>query len=228
MKRFLVLFLAALMICCAFVACNNDEGAGDETTTAAKTEAPTTEEPTTEEPTTEEPTTENTQPKQVEYYVDCWEDRGARAAEKITESHKGLGFLFTITEGYISEVSVPAPSYSDSIGTLSMKIFAWDTDYDTTVAKEPLQVDTFVDFPDNERITSYYEEGKIGPGTYMVLVCDPVDDSGSGVGLWTNGVIRNDEFLLEDAEKYQIQSIANGKISKKKIAEFSFTHVYEK
>ena len=49
----------------------------------------------------------------------------------------------------------------------------------------------------------------------MVLVCDPVDDSGSGVGLWTNGVIKNDEFLLEDAEKYQIQSIANGKISKK-------------
>lgn len=228
MKRFLVLLLAALMICCVFVACDNGEGAGDETTTAAKTEAPTTEEPTTEEPTTEEPTTDDGKPKQVEYYVDCWEDRGARTAVAITASHKGMGFIFTITEGYISEVSVPAPSYSDNIGTLSMKIYVWDTDFDTTVAKEPLQVDTFVDFPDNESITSLYDEGKIGPGTYMVLVCDPVDDSGSGVGVWANNIIKTDEYLLEDAEKYQIQSIVNGKINKKQIAEFSFTHVYEK
>lgn len=225
MKRILAILLAALMLCCVFVACDNaEQPAEDETTTAAKTEAPTTEEPTTEEPTTEE-TTDDGQPKMVEYYVDCWEEK-SRAPEAITATHKGVGFTFTIATGYISEVSVPTPSYSDNIGTLSMKIYVWDTDYDTTVAKEPIQVDTFVDFPDNERIVSYYDENEIGAGTYLVVVCDAIDESGSGVGVWCNGIIKSDEYLKEDAEKYDLKSFVNGKQNKKKMAEFSFVHIY--
>ncbi len=215
MKRILAMLLAALMLCLVFVAC--DEEPAPEQPSAV----PTTEEPTTEEPTTEEPTTDDGEPDPVDYYVDVWEG-DSQTPQAIDAKHKGVGITITIPEGgYLNEVSVPCPSYSDNIGTLRLKVYAWDTDFDTTVAKDPIQVDEYVDFDDNSDLIAYYDEGVVGSGTFLILLCDAEDASGSGVGVWTGSVVREDEYLKEDIEKYNITSIMNGKTNKKRIAKFS-------
>lgn len=217
MKRILAMLLAALMLCFVFVAC--DEEPAPETPTAL----PTTEEPT-EEPTekpTEEPTTDDGEPDPVDYYVDVWET-DEQTPQAITATHKGVGITVTIPEGgYLNEVSVPCPSYSDDVGTLKLKVYAWDTDFDTTIAKDPIQVDEFVDFVDNSNLIATYDEGVVGSGTFLILVCDAEDASGSGVGVWMGNVVKDDEYLKEDIDKYGITSYVNGRYNKKKIGKFS-------
>ncbi|MBQ7379022.1 MAG: hypothetical protein IJW70_05000 [Clostridia bacterium] len=224
MKRILAMILAALMLCCVFVACDEGDKPSGETTTAAKTEAPTTEEPTTEEPTTEEETTDDGIPDLVDVYIDVWEDK-SQSPQALDSKHKGVGIRFVIPEGgYLFEGSVSAPSYSDDLGSLNIKLFAWDTDFETTVSKNPLQLDEFVDFADNSTLTCEYEEGKFGAGTYLLLVCDGVDEQGEGVGVWMDSPIK-DEYLKEEVAKYEIASIINGKENKKKIGKFSLVIV---
>ncbi len=220
MKRILAFLLAAMMMACVFVAC--DDGSEPE----QPTPAPTTEEPTeapTEEPTTEETTEDNGEPELVDVYIDVWEDK-AQSPQPIDENHKGVGICITIPEGgYLSEASVSCPSYSDDLGSLTLKVFAWDTDFDTTVAAEPLFAEEFVDFPDNSSLVSYFEEGAIGSGTFLILVCDGKDE-GEGVGVWMDSVIK-DDYVLEEIAKYNITSWINGKQNKKKIGKFSLVVV---
>ena len=222
MKRILAILLAAMMLCCVLVACDNgEEPASTETTTAAKTEAPTTEEPTTEEATTEEETTDDGMPDMTDVYVDVWDDASdTHSPQEITETSKGVGIVVTIPEGgYLYEVAFQAPSYSDNIGSLTLKIFAWDTDFDTTVAGEPMQSYQFVDFVDNDTLTCEYDEGAVGAGKILILVCEGIDE-GQGVGIWMGKPFKTAD-LPEEYVKYEIESWLNGKQSKKSIGKFS-------
>ncbi len=221
MKRILAIILAALMLCCVFAACDNGDSSKEETTTTKKTEAPTTEEPETEEPTTEEVTTDDGLPDMTDCYVDVWDvDDQTHNAQKIESKSKGVGICVTIPEGgYLYEASVQAPSYSDDIGNLTIKVFAWNTDYDTTVAGEVVYAQEFVDFADNSNLVCEFEEGQIPAGTYLILVCDAVDEGG-GVGVWTGKPYKSSN-MPEDMVKYDIQSWVNGKNNKKMIAKFS-------
>ena len=147
MKRILAILLAALLLCCVFVACDEkEEPRAPRETTEAKTEAPT--EKPTEAATTQEETTDDGLPDMTDVYVDVWDvDDPNHTAQKIEAHHKGIGVAVTIPEGgFLYEASVPAPSYSDNIGSLTIKVFAWNTDYDTTVAAEPVYTQQFVDF----------------------------------------------------------------------------------
>ena len=221
MKRILAMILAALMICCVLVACDNGDTTDEKTTTASTTKAPATEEPTTEEPTTEEVTTDDGLPDMTDVYVDVWDDEDAtHSALKIESKSKGVGLVVTIPEGgYLYEAAVQAPSYSDDIGNLSIKVYKWDTDYATTVAGEPLQVDEFVDFADNSSLVAEYDEGVIGAGKILILVCDAYDE-GQGVGVWTGKPFKSAN-MPEEYVKYEIESWINGKQNKKTIAKFS-------
>ena len=223
MKRILAILLAALLLCCVFVACDNEGDKPEDKTTAATTKAPETEEPTTEEPTTEEITTDDGLPDLTDVYVDVWDvDDATHNAQKIDAKSKGIGICVTIPEGgYLYESSVQAPSYSDSIGNLTVKVFAWDTDFDTTIAAEPLYAQEFVDYADNSDLVCEFEEGQIPAGRYLILVCDPVDE-GEGVGLWM-GKIYKGANVPEEYVKYDITSWIHGKENKKSIAKFSLT-----
>lgn len=232
MKRILAIILAALMLCCVFVACDNgSENPSGETTKADKTEATTeketTKKETTEEPTTEEPTTDDGMPDLVESYVDVWNDEDTtHSAQKITAENQGIGVAITIPEGgCLYEAAVQAPSYSDNIGNLTIKIYAWNTDYATTVAAEPVYAEEFVDFADNSTLTCEFEEGQIGAGRYLIVACDAVDagaetDSNKGVGVWTGKPFKTNT-LPEEYVKYDIESWINGTLNKKSIAKFS-------
>ena len=220
MKRILAMILAALMICCVLVACDQAEEPAKETT-ASTTKAPATEEPTTEEPTTEEVTTDDGLPDMTDVYIDVWNDEDAsHNAQKIDAKSKGIGVVITIPEGgYLYEAAVQAPSYSDNIGSLSIKVFVWDTDFATTVAGEPLQVDQFVDFTDNDTLVCEYDEGVIGAGKILILACDGIDE-GEGVGVWT-GKAYKASTMPEEYEKYGIESWINGKQNLKTVGKFS-------
>lgn len=221
MKRILAIVLAALMLCCAFVACDNGDAPAEDTT-AKKTEAPTTEEPTTEEPTTEEETTDDGLPDMVTSYVEVWNTEDASQSDMNikTTYKKGVGVAITVPEGgYLYEASVLAPSYSDNIGSLTIKVFVWNTDYETTIAAEPVYSQPFVDFADNSDLVCEFEENQIPGGRYLILVCDGVDE-GAGVGVWA-GKTYKASTLPEEYAKYNIESWINGKQNKKSIAKFS-------
>ncbi len=221
MKKILAILLAALLLCCVFVACDEGETPDkpDGPTKAPTTEAPT-EEPT-EAPTTEEPTTDDGQPDLTDVYVDVWDtDQDTHTAQKIEPNSKGVGICVTIPEGgYLYEAAVQAPSYSDNIGNLTIKVFTWNTDYDTTVAAEPVYSQEFVDFADNSSLVCEFEPAQIPAGKYLVLVCDAVDE-GEGVGVWTGKPYKSAN-MPEEYVKYEIQSWINGKENKKSIAKFS-------
>ncbi len=223
MKRIFAIILAAIMLCCVLVAC--DEGDKPEVTTDAATKAPTAEEDTTEpeETTTEEETTDDGQPDLTDVYLDVWNvDDDTHTPHEITETSKGIGVAVTIPEGgYLYEASVQAPSYSDNIGSLTIKVFAWNTDYDTTVAAEPLYSQPFVDFGDNTDLICEFEENQIPAGRILILVCEGIDE-GQGVGLWMGKPYKTAE-LPEEYVKYGIESWINGKTSKKTIAKFALT-----
>lgn len=223
MKRILAVLLAALLLCCVFVACDKETDKPEDKTTASTTKAPETEEPTTEEPTTEEITTDDGLPDMTDVYVDVWNvDDETHNAQKIDEKSSGIGICVTIPEGgYLYESAVQAPSYSDSIGNLTVKVFVWNTDFATTVAAEPIYAQEFVDFADNSDLVCEFEEGQIPAGRYLILVCDPVDE-GEGVGLWMGKTYKTAN-MPEEYVKYDITSWINGKENKKSIAKFSLT-----
>ena len=223
MKRILAILLAALLLCCVFVACDQEADKPEDKTTASTTKAPETEEPTTEEPTTEEITTDDGLPDMTDVYVDAWDvDDPTHSAQKIDTNSKGVGIAVTIPEGgYLYEAAVQAPSYSDNIGNLTIKVYTWNTDFDTTIAGEPVYAQEFVDFADNSDLVCEFEEGQIPAGRYLILVCDPVDE-GEGVGVWAGKPYKSAN-LPEDMVKYDIQSWINGKNNKKSIAKFSLT-----
>ena len=218
MKRILAILLAALLLCCVFVAC--DEKKEPPKRPATTTETPTTEAPTTEEPTTEEPTTDDGEVGLTDAYVDVWDtEDDAHSPQQISEKHKGVGVVVTVPEGgYLYETSVTVASWGDSIGNLTVKIFTWNTDYATTVGAEPVYAEEFVDFADNGNLVCEFDEGEITGGRYLILVCDAVDESGSGVGVWMGKPYK---VMPEEYAKYGIESWVNGKLNKKTIAKFS-------
>ena len=220
MKRILAILLAALLLCCVFVACEEEEPTKRPSTTT--TEQVTTEEPTTEEPTTEEETTDDGLPDLTDVYVDVWNtDSENHNPQPIDPKHKGVGVVLTIPEGgYLYEAAVQAPSYSDNFGTLKVKVFVWDTDFATTVAGEPLRVDEFVDFADNDTLVCEYDVNEIGAGKILILVCDGIDEVGQGVGVWTGKAFKASE-MPEEYAKYGIESWINGKQNMKSIGKFS-------
>ena len=224
MKRILAILLAALLLCCVFVACDEkEEPRAPRETTEAKTEAPT--EKPTEAATTREETTDDGLPDLTDVYVDVWDTDDASQTDMniATTYKKGVGIAVTVPEGgFLYEASVPAPSYSENTGSLTIKIFTWNTDYATTVAAEPVYTEQFVDFADNSDLVCEFEENQIPGGRYLILVCDGVDEAGSGVGVWAGKPFKS-TTMPEEYVKYEIESWINGKANKKLIAKFSLT-----
>lgn len=81
------------------------------------------------------------------------------------------------TEIPLRGISVQAPSYSNNFGDLTIKIFRWKGDPETTLSEKPLASETFVDFPDNSSLTL---RAKLKPGTYLWIAGQAREQ----VGLW--------------------------------------------
>ena len=110
----------------------------------------------------------------------CGADNMAYAmnAEDIVGTH------FSIA-GDATFVGIGCPSWSDNVGSLTVSLYTFDTEYNTSVSKDPIATNEFVDFQDNGFLGfEFAESDPLTAGEYVLEVTDAYDDSGSGVGIW--------------------------------------------
>ena len=201
-KKIIAILLASLLIL-SFAACakedNSDSdgtttaGSGDTTAEGGDTTTETTAETTPEE-TTEAP------PKNSYYEIYLGEDDGSgHSPHSLMGEGLSIATRFVIKEGFLESMESECPSWSNDIGSLTVKIFTWNTDYDTTVAGTPVFSETFEDYSDNAKLLSALdtETSKgIPAGEYLWWLGDGVDESGSGVGIWRLPLLTEDETLI--------------------------------
>lgn len=235
MKKALALIFAGLLLCSA-VACDKKEDKPSETT-AEKPAVTTVAETEKQDETTQEQTTaaaeettgseETTNAESVDHTKDYYDDNVSvfdssdpnQTPAQIRETGKGQAVRFTLSdEQWLTGASVSCASWSDNYGSLTFYLYRWDTDYDTTVAAEPILKQTFEDFEDNSTLSMDFgsvDEKAFGAGTYLLVVKDGIDTQGTGVGVWTGPRWQGDD--AEFYSSYDFVGYANGRVNKKNI-----------
>ena len=110
-----------------------------------------------------------------------------------------VGVHFRASGGYVSDVAISCPSWSNDIGDITFRIYKWNTDYATTVSAAALAEKTFVDYADNDTLEWYLgDKTELCPeGEYMLWIGGGVDESGSGVGIWASTPNTDESDLIE-------------------------------
>lgn len=199
MKKNLFAAAGALLVLAAWslTACSGDtDPAGSETGTAADTAADTAV-ITETEPVTTEAVTEAPKRDKIVYVSTYTEDGNRSPISLLSEGSSVAAHI--ASEGILESVSANCPSWNDAVGSLTMKFYAWDTDYETTIAGQALVAETFVDYEDNATLemdlTDDYAEGGLPAGEYLWVLCDGVDEGKSGVGIWAQGFPEEDPAI---------------------------------
>ena len=180
--KLLALGLAAVLSLGVLASCGAEEAV--EETTPVETEAETVAET---EPETE---AETQAPKKRDKhkYIDMYVEEGDRTPISLLASGSSVAARFVVAEGFLEEATVDCPSWNDNVGSLTLKIFKWNTDYATTVAGEPVFAQTYVDYSDNETLCAEFftdDSRGLEAGEYLWWLGDGVDANNSGVGLWS-------------------------------------------
>ncbi len=90
-------------------------------------------------------------------------------------------------------VATDIPSYSNDTGSVTMALFAFDTDYDTSLLSAPLAEHTFVNFKDGSNLAfTFPESDPLPAGEYIIALYNMNDPTptanggavGTGIGLW--------------------------------------------
>jgi len=204
--RILALCLASVMSLLTLVACGADEA---EETVVAPVE--TVEETAAETEPETEPETEAPKKRDKHAYIDMYVQEGDRTPISLMNAGSAVAARIIVAEGFLEEYSIACPSWSDNVGSLTVKIFQWNTDYDTTVAGEPVFSQTYVDYQDNETLYGelFTDDSRGLPaGEYLWWLGDGVDSGGSGVGLWSYKCPTDMEGLVELYQNGQVTTSA--------------------
>lgn len=183
-KKLLSTVLAAAFILISLAACSNDSPGGPADTQAETTAAAvdSVEETTKAEETTQAQT-EAPKPKFKNLYIDFYEEKddGGHDPRSISDSPGStVGAKFTAAGNWI-DISLTCPSWSDNVGTMTFAVYNWNTDFETTVAAEPIYTTQFVDYIDNDTLVVEFEGEGLPAGTYLWLL----KDGTGGVGIWS-------------------------------------------
>lgn len=117
----------------------------------------------------------------------------------LNQSFSTIGSVFT-TVGETTRVAFVCPSWSDDYGSLTVTLWTWDKDYDTTIAAAPVAGPTvFEDFEDNS-VLGFEFETPLAAGTYYMQLSDAVDEHNSGVGVWSAQEAYPGQAVLRDGE----------------------------
>ncbi len=114
---------------------------------------------------------------------------GGTTGAKQMQKSEVAAMQFVLTADALS-VSTSVPSYSNDTGSVTMALFAFHTDYDTTLLSSPIAEHTFVNFKDNASLTFQFSKSDPLPaGEYILLLYDMYDDtpgesSDAGIGVW--------------------------------------------
>lgn len=209
MKKNLFAAAGAMLLLAAWsmTACGGSSDVADTTAdTAAGTAADTVITEAVTEPVTEVVTEAPKRDKIV--YVSTYLEDGNRSPISLMSEGSSVA-AHIAAEGIVESVSANCPSWSDNVGSLTMKFFAWNTDYETTVAGECLVAETFVDYEDNATLemdlTDDFAEGGLPAGEYLWVLCDGEDAGKSGVGIWAQGYPEEDaaiKGLFKNGKEY--------------------------
>lgn len=101
---------------------------------------------------------------------------GSAYALQITSSQTPA-MKFTADYSF-NAVEASCPSYGNNIGNLTMTLYKWNTDYNTTVAGNPIATNTFINFADNAWLKLNFS--KQAPGDYLWVLNNPAET----VGIW--------------------------------------------
>ena len=107
---------------------------------------------------------------------------------------KPIAQRFTI-EGDLEKLSMYCPSYNNNVGSLTFKLYQWNTSYEKTLYGEVLASKTFEDFTDNSVLEMSISKNVTGD--LLLVVCDPVEK----VGVWSNSSANphsSDEIMYVD------------------------------
>ena len=103
-----------------------------------------------------------------------------------------LAMQFVLTAP-ATAVTCNIPSFSNDTGSVTMALFAFDTDYDTTLLASPLAEETFKNFTDGSDLGFAFDKSPLPAGEYLLVLFDMKDPtptanggSGTGIGVWTN------------------------------------------
>ena len=204
MKKFAWLLLAALLSLSAMtlMACNQEDAANDDSaaTTVADGSAAA-EGEATEAPAAETEPVETAAPKRDQYdFIDMYDDDGANHTPvSLMAEGSSVAARVMVAEGYLTGASITCPSWSNNVGNLTVRVYAWNTDYETTVAGAVLFEEEFVDYADNAVLTSDFataDSKGLAAGEYLWWLGNGVDETGSGVGLYAKQY-PSDEKIVE-------------------------------
>lgn len=101
---------------------------------------------------------------------------GSHLAVPLTDSNTA-GEKFSATN-YFNSIEVACPSYLDNIGKLTLTLYQWNNDYDTTIAGTPVISQEFVNYPDNYNLKLNFKLQS--PGDYLWVLGNPFQS----VGVW--------------------------------------------
>ncbi len=90
-----------------------------------------------------------------------------------------IGQRFTV-DGMLSGITTKCPSYGDSIGAVTAKLYQWKENYVKSIQNGPIAQKTFVNFEDNSPISLNVPAGY--SGEFLVTFSDSVQM----VALWSN------------------------------------------
>lgn len=93
-------------------------------------------------------------------------------------------------------VDAGCPSYSDNVGNLTLSLYKWAGDYDSTLKTEPIAKKEWVDFKDNSKLSVGAPEGQaFAAGEYLLYISDPVQQ----VGIWKGAFENLDTDIIQES-----------------------------
>ena len=111
-----------------------------------------------------------------------------------TETHYNLKENNTVAvlvnaSGTLKGGSFYCSSYGNNVGTLTFRVYRWNTDYDTTLKGAVLATDSITDFVDNT-LRDVTFDGLEG-GYYLVVITGTSPAGDHGVAVWTRGKVNS-------------------------------------
>ncbi len=112
------------------------------------------------------------------------EYKGSNVTPVQVSSSKAVGHYFE-TDLPLLKYSCRCPSYSDSIGSLTMSVYQWSGTYNETIKNTPIATKTYTNFADNATL-SIATDSLAYSGKFLVLFHNPQQT----VGVWqSNGTV---------------------------------------
>ncbi len=124
--------------------------------------------------------------------IGCYGNPGAQGWVPLCLSdgiHYDLGVKFNVkADEFATQIGFLMPSWADSKGKITVSIYKWDGDYNSSISAMPIISHTFVDYPDNStQVMDLLDASGKGlvEGEYVWRMHDGVDaGEGTGVGIW--------------------------------------------